>query len=185
MNHKTRLTELQRKAINYYLQGYDQRNSMLKAGYSPSTCDRPYDCFGIPRVRKEIERRQQLAAKRADLDLDWCVDILKQVAESDITDLYKIYSDGSFELDLTRLEAYPHLKKLISSLEVETYVEGRGPKAREVKRVKIRPQDRIRAIELIIRHLGLSKEKINVEGEIALVDRINQGLRRVGKDESE
>ena len=47
---------------------------------------------------------------------------------------------------------------------------------------KIGLSDQLKALELLVRHLGLSKEKQNIEltGEVALVEQLHAGRKQAG-----
>ena len=69
----------------------------------------------------------------------------------------------------------------IGEVTVETYMEGKGEEAREVKRVRVKPWSKLAALDQLMRHAGLSKDKTNA----ALLDvaaRLTAGLKRIGKD---
>jgi phage terminase small subunit len=167
-------------ALNHYMRGMTKKAAMAKAGYSKSMCTtNTAHVFDREDVLLEMERRRGLASKRSDVDMDWIIDRLKSIADANVVDLLDVYSDGSVELNLEYLT--PDLKRSIGGLNVDTVTEGRGTNARKVKRIKITSADKLRALELLIRHLGLSKEKITVEGEVSLVDRLNAGRARVAK----
>jgi len=165
-------------ALNYFMKGMTKKDAMIKAGYSKSMATTNIaHVFSRPDVKAEIERRQGLAAKRADVDLDWIVERLKSIADANITDLLDVYSNGDVEYNLRYLN--DDLRRAIGGLDITKETEGRGKNKIEMQKLKIRTSDKLRALELLLRHLGLSKEKMVVEGEVSLVERLNAGRARV------
>lgn len=167
-----------RKAIDSYLKGASKKDAMLEAGFSETTATTAHSkYFGDPEVIEEIDRRRNIAAARTDVTLEKMIAQLMEIASASVGDLIRAEPDGSISMDYTKLT--PELRKSISNITVDEITEGRGDEARKVKRIRIGALDRIRAIELIIRHLGLSKEKITVNHEGDLVERLHRGRLRV------
>lgn len=179
MPKRTGLSDKQKKALNAYLGGMSKTDAMLHAGYSESTAKTKHsDIFNAPEMVEELNRRQQIAATRADVSLDWIVDRLKSVADANLGDLLDIDEEGSATLNMSKMT--PELKRALTGYTVEEYMEGRGPGAKKVKRHKVNLADKLRALELLVRHLGLSKEKVVVEVEGDLVERLQRG-RQIAK----
>lgn len=166
------------KCIDGYLSGKSKVQAMLDAGYSPSTSQSKHSTiFGDPKVIAEIERRQKIASTRSGVSLEWIVDRLKSIADANLGDLIDIAPDGSIRMDYEKLT--PDLRRALSGVNIDEYTEGRGPDKKQVKRIKINLADKLRALELLMRHLGLSKEKIIVGVEDDLVERLQRGKNRV------
>lgn len=176
------LSQRELRTINNYMNGMTKKESMEKAGYSAWYSLKCTDkVFQRPDVAAEVERRQKLAAKRADVSLDWIIERLKSIADANVGDLLDVYSDGSAKVNMSKLT--PELRRALTNVVVDEYTEGRGEGAQKVKRVRISVADKLRALELLVKHLGLSKEKIVVEGEIDLVERLQRGRKRVGEED--
>lgn len=168
------LNAKKRKVIEGYLRGLSKKDAMLDAGYSESTAATKHsDIFGDPEVQAEIDRRQNIAAARTDITLEWVNNKLKEVAEANLGDMITIHEDGTVDFDYNKMT--PAIKQALSNFTTETYMEGRGPNAREVKRIKVGTLDKLRALELLVRFNGLSKEKVVVDLEGDLVERLQRG----------
>ena len=59
-----------------------------------------------------------------------------------------------------------------------SYTEGRGAGAREVKRIRVKLHDKLRALEALGRHLGMFNDSITVKGEVELIEKIQAGRLR-------
>ncbi len=180
------LSPKHRKVIDAYMKGMTKKAAMLEADYSVSTAaTRSNDVFGRDDVKSEILRRQNLASHRSDITLDWITNKLKAILDADIGDMLDIYSDGSAKYNFNKMT--PALRVALSKFSVDSYTEGRGAVAQEVKRMRVDFADKVKAAELLIRHLGLSKEKASLEisGEVSMVDAIQRGRARAGLSSSE
>lgn len=168
-----------RKVIDGYMKGMSKKEAMIAAGYSESMArTRANDVFGRPEIIAEMSRRQNLAAHRSDVGLDWIVERLKSIADANIGDMIDVYSDGTAKINLSKMN--DDMRRALSKFSVDSYTEGRGKNAQEVKRVRVDFSDKLKALELLVRHLGLSKEKqqIEVSGEVSLAEALQQGRDR-------
>ncbi len=178
---KRTLTNKMLKTIDNYMKGMTKQDAMIEAGYSKSVAlTRRGDIFDRPDFKAELERRQKLAAHRAGVSLDWIVERLKAIADANIGDILEIDEHGKATYNLKKLT--PELRVALTGFTSEEYSEGRGKDATQVKKNRIGLADKLRALELLMRHLGLSKEKVQVEvsGEVSLVERLNRGRARAG-----
>lgn len=173
------LNAKKKKAIEGYLKGLSKTDAMIEAGYASTTAASKHsDIFGDPEVVAEIERRQKISAARTDITLDWVNNKLKEVAEANLGDMVTIHEDGTVDFDYTKMT--PAIKQALNQFTTETYMEGRGPGAKEVKRIKVGTLDKLRALELLVRFNGLSKEKTVIEVEGDLVERLQRGRLLTG-----
>ena len=175
------LSPKRRKVIDHFMAGMNKKEAMLAAGYSKSMATtRANDVFGDPAVDGEIARRQKLAARRSDVTLDWIVERLKSIADANLGDVIDEYSDGSVGINVKKFT--PELKRALTGLNIDEYKEGRGNNAVTRQKIRINLADKLRALELLVRHLGLSKEKQSIElsGELSLVERLHRGRTRAG-----
>lgn len=171
-------------AVNQFLKGANKRDSLKYAGYSKSYADKtPGEVFDRPEVVAEIKRRQEMMAKRADVDADWVIERLKAIASANLDSIMEIQEDGSARYNLKLLT--PEMSVALGEMSVDTYSEGRGPNSRAVKRMKIKQLDKLRALEMLARTLGLFDDKMTVKGEMSIVERLNRGRHRAGKTDEE
>jgi len=173
-----------RKVIDAFMKGMNKKEAMLEAGYAMTMATtRANDVFGDKAVQAEIQRRQNLASHRSDVTMDWLVQRLKSIAAADLGDMLDVYSDGSAKINLEKLT--PDMRVAISKFSADSYTEGRGKNSQEVKRVKVDFADKLKAIEMLIRHLGFSKEKASLElsGELTLTEALHAGRQRAGLEE--
>ena len=177
------LTARRRKVIDAYMKCFNKKQAMLEAGYSESMATTSTaSVFNDPAVQTEIQRRQNLATHRSDITLDWIMKRLKDIADANVGDMIDVFSDGTARINLLKMT--PELRRAITKFSVDSYTEGRGKNAQEIKRVKVDVADKLKALELLVRHLGLSKEKVAVElsGEAGLIEQLHRGRSQAGLD---
>lgn len=164
-------------AVNKYLQGYSKKDAMVAAGYEESYgAKKPMAVFDRDDVKAEIKKRQDAYAKRADVTAEWIIERLKYIADANIGDIIEIQDDGTAKYNLKLLT--PEMAVALGEMSIDTYTEGRGPGARKVKRMKIKQLDKLRALEMLSRHVGLFNDTLHISGELSLRDRLNAGRRR-------
>lgn len=171
----------QKKAADGFLAGKTKVQAMKDAGYSDTTSETKHsDVFGHPAVADYIEKKQRLSAQKSNVTLDWITEQLKSIASANLGDMVVIDLDGSMSIDYTKLT--PDLRKALSGFVIDEIKEGRGPNARTIKRIKVQTSDKLRALDMLVRHLGLSQEKLTIDVEGDLVERLTRARRRSGVD---
>ena len=142
----------------------------IRAGFSPNGANRAGS-----RLLKEAGVAAAIAAERAAraernrVDADWVLERLKRIADANMLDFAAVQADGSAVTDMTHVtrdQAYA-----IGEMTTEEYMDGAGRGAREMKSVKLKLKDSLRALELIGKNLGMWTEKVDVNhgGAITVV----------------
>jgi phage terminase small subunit len=180
MSHPN-LTEKQQLAVDGFLAGKTKTQAMLDAGYSKKTAKFEQSLFKRPDVKAYLERRQKRLAKKFDLSQERIVAKYMQIAFGDevLARFKKVdEDDGSLYWDFTG--ATEEDLQLVQEMSTEIYQDGRGPGARKIKKFKVTAADQMRALDALARHLGMFNDKVTVQGELTLVDRILAGRKRAG-----
>ena len=133
----------------------------VRAGYSAKTAE---SCgprlLRNAQVRKEVERLQEERAKRLDLTADDVLAELVRIARVDIGEAYD--EKGR----LRPLKDIPEdVRRAIAGVEVVELFEGAGEErvqSGELKKLKL--WDKVKALELLAKHLGLLRDKVEVSG---------------------
>jgi phage terminase small subunit len=166
------LNEKQRKLVVAYLNGMSKKEAMLEAGYTDS---HSRSAFQLPQVKKEIERRQRIMSTKSGVTADWIIERLKLIAGADLADMLVIYEDGTGVPDLNKLT--PQLRAALSNVETEKFGD--------VIKMKLKLSDKLRALEMLARHLGMFNDKLEVAGELSLEERLQAGRNRTHGGEEE
>lgn len=184
MGTKDAAANMRMKAIDWYMRGYSKKQSMIKAGYSPNTASTSaISVFGRDDVVEEIDRRRKQAADKAQVDANWIVGQLKNIASANLGDLLEIDDKGGAKFDMSRMT--PELKAALGEFTSEIYMEGRGDTSIPVKKMKIKLADKLRALEMLGKYLGIFQDRVKVEVESDLINRLYAGRARVGEEEAD
>lgn len=119
--------------------------------------------LGNPNVALTVERLQRQVAERHDVTIDKVIRELALIGFSNMQDYIQTQEDGSAYVDLSNLTR-PQAAA-ISEVTSETYMDGRGEDAREVKRTKIKLADKRAALVDLGKHLGMFKEIVEHTGK--------------------
>ena len=164
------LTPREWLAIGHYFApevNYNKAEACRRAGYAfPSS--QANRVFGRPPVVAEINRRRAELAVKFDIGPADVLRELTKLAFFNLGDYGEIdATTGEFLIDLS--EVTRDQMAALGSYEIETYTKGSGEEAREVKRVRIKPPDKLGALDKLARHLGLFNDKmnVNVNGDLA------------------
>lgn len=153
------------KVINFYMKGRTKRQSMKDASYSESMArDGQYQVFNHPDVKREIRRRQDRLMRKHEIDANWLVNKLIAIVEADFTEVFEQTDHGDIRVNLTKLS--PELRTLITGFTGDR---------------KLRPTfaDKNKAIEMLAKHLGLLQETIKIEGTVDLIQKLQEGRKRI------
>ena len=167
------LAEKYRIAIVAYLKGMSKRDALTEAGYAPFT--HTEYVFEREDVKKEIARRQNSMSTKALVDSKWVVERLKSIADANLDDIIVIDEEGVGRYDLTKMTT--DLKRALCGYDTS------GEKG--VQKMHIKLSDKLRALEMLSRYLGLFDDKIQVAGELTLVERLQKGRERINAETRE
>ena len=177
------LSERHLKCIDSYMAGSSKRDALRAGGFSDGTT--VGKVFDRPDVKAEIARRQAAAREEGKVTQDWVIEnhVAAVNAPKILAKFLKTTSDGKLDWDFTG--ATQEEKTLIDSVTTETYMEGRGEKKKPVKRFKVRIPSRLAHLDSISRIMGFNKDSLEHRGEMSLVERLQQGRRRVKRTPEE
>ena len=170
------LDQRQLLAVDRYMEGASKADAMRLAGLSEGYATKHQgDFFDQPLIAAEVERRQRSARRRYELEEDWVVQRLMRIANSGevLARFKKVQPDGLLAWDFTG--ATEDELAAISELTVTTRRDSQGD---EVVKVKVGSTDPKGALDSLCRRLGLFEDRVRLEGELSLVDRISRGRDR-------
>ena len=111
----------------------------------------------IVELTEEKLATEKLARERAQVKLDLTAErILGELARigfANMQDYLSVDKDGNPRLDYARISR--DQASAIQEITIDEYKEGRGPGARDIKRVRIKLAEKRPALEALGRHLGL------------------------------
>ena len=151
------LSDKRKAFVREYLIDLNATQAAIRAGYSPKTAKLTgHRLLTDDNVQAAIEKGRRKAEKRAEVTLDDILAEYKRIAFSGMSKFIRINAQGEPVVDLSKCT--PEDLDLLAETTIEDFTDGRGDDAREVRRVKIKPLDRLKALETLGKHLGLGEK---------------------------
>ena len=150
------LTAKQQRFVDEFLVDLNASQAAIRAGYSRKTAAQiGHENLKKPEVAAAIASRQQALQAKLEVTQERVIAELAKIGFANMADYMRAGPGGDPYLDfsaLTRDQA-----AALQEVTTDTYVEGGGEEAREVKRVKFKLADKRAALVELGRHLGLFK----------------------------
>jgi hypothetical protein len=122
----------------------------------------------IVKVRKLIDKLESERASRLGIKLDRILEEISRLAFSNVADFYRIDEDRMFRLDLSKVTR--DLSACLQEIKVDT-TGGFGDGERKVVlRTTVKLADKLKALDMLMRHLGAYNDKVRLEGLESLPD---------------
>lgn len=158
------LNDKQAAFVREYLLSGNATQAAVRAGYSASTAKQQGSrLLTNADVQAAIAKGRVKVIERAEAKFDLTLDRLlaeyQRIAMTGMSRFTHIDPDGTPRIDLS--DCTPEDLDLLAEVTVEEFTTGRGEDAREVRRVKIKPLDRLNAMEKLGKHLGMADKAGN------------------------
>lgn len=173
------ISRLHLRVVDEYMKDFSKSAALERAGYENPVASRRI--FDRPEVEAEIQRRQAKLSKKLNIDAESVLQEIAKIAFGTVGKFIRVNADGLPFWDFSG--ATEDDLALIGELTTDEYAEGRGEGAALVKKFKIKPLDKQKALEMLARHLGLFDDKVTVQGELSIVERLNKGRERLRQPE--
>ncbi len=148
------LTKKQKQFIEEYLVDLNATQAAIRAGYSTDTAGSiGNENLKKPEIRTRIERAMAERSKRTGVNANRVIEELAKIAFINAADVINP------ETATIKEDASPEDTAAIQSVKVKTF--GEDGLEREIKMA-----DKIKALELLGKHLGMFKDKIEVSGTL-------------------
>lgn len=146
------MTKKQKRFIEEYLIDLNATQAAIRAGYSPDTA-KAIGCENLtkPDIRAYIDRAMAERSKRTGVNADRVVQELAKIAFVNATEVIDPKTATVKE------DALPEDTAAIQSVKVKTF--GEDGLEREIKMA-----DKLKALEMLGRHLGMFKDKLELSG---------------------
>lgn len=146
----------QKLFVQEYLKDLNQGQAAARAGYKGKNIDQVASrLMQKPHIKAAIDEAMAARAKRTEITVDR---VLKELARVGFVDIAKAYDTRGNLLPVAEMPA--SVRRAVSSIKVFEEFEGFGEdrvKVGEVRELKI--FDKIKALELIGKHLGMFIER--------------------------
>ena len=168
------MTKKQKRFVEEYLIDLNATQAAIRAGYSPDTAGSiGSENLKKPEIRVRIEKAMAERSKRTGINQDRIIEELAKIALLNPKNLI------NFEEATVKEEATEEDLAAISSIRVKCFPtkDGEGIE-REVKMY-----DKAKALELLGRHLGMFKDKVEVSGLEEEKKKLDDILQQIRGDE--
>lgn len=161
MSSTKTLTAKQQAFVAHYLVTLNATEAAKAAGYSEKTAAvMAAENLIKPNIQKAIQDAQAKRAEKLEVDAEWVLKRLIDSVEADLDDLFN--ADGGIRPIGQWPDAFR--KGLVAGIEVDEIRGAEGEVIGYTKKIKL--SDRLRRLELIGKHIGMWKDKVEVTGEV-------------------
>lgn len=148
------MTKKQKLFVEEYLIDLNATQAAIRAGYSPDTAKEiGFENLTKPNIRACIDREMAERSKRTGVNADRVVQELAKIAFVNAVDVIDP------ETATVKEDALPEDTAAIQSVKVKTF--GDDGLEREIKMA-----DKLKALELLGKHMGMFKDKVELSGTL-------------------
>ncbi|HQK27159.1 MAG TPA: terminase small subunit [Smithellaceae bacterium] len=164
------ITDRMKKFVDEYLIDFNATQAAIRAGYSPDTAnEQGSQLLARPDIRELVAEGQKAIAERTQTFQDNAVDELKIVGFSDLADFLTVKEGGIVEqksFDQLTKEQTKCIKKIKQT--VRTSHSSDGTILHQTATLEVELYDKLKALELLGRHLGMFNDTLRLEGALPL-----------------
>ena len=160
------MTVKRHRFVAEYLVDLNATQAAIRAGYAKKGAkDQAYQLMQLPEVAQAIEAAMGERNKRLQVDADYVLQRLTEIDQLDLADIFGL--DGK----LMPIRQWPLIwRQMVKEVDMKTG--------------KVKFHDKLRALELIGKHVNVNafREQVNHTGEINFTDMTDEELeRRIAK----
>lgn len=171
------MTAKQKRFIEEYLVDLNATQAAIRAGYSPATAsEQGARMLGNVNIKGEIDRQLAERSKRTGISADRVIREMAKIAFANISDVVDL-TTGQARTDAARddLAAVQQIKVRRSETEAGVAIE-----------TDVRLADKLKAAELLGKHLGMFRDRLEVSGGLATAQaKLDDLLKQVQGGEPE
>ena len=152
-----KLNQKQARFVQEYMVDLNATQAAIRAGYSERTAySQGQRLLKHVEVQAQLQKAMKKRAERTEITQDMVVKELAKIGFANLGDFMRVTSGGEPYYDLSDMT--PEKSAALSEVTVEDFTEGRGPDARDVRRIKLRLCDKRAALVDLGKHLGMFRE---------------------------
>lgn len=172
------LTDKQRLFCDEYLIDLNATQAAIRAGYSERTAAaQAARLLTNVKVQEYVQQRQRDRVERTEITQDRVLRELAIIAFSNAADYAAVVEkqetfrceDGT-EIGLFDDDGNPVMYRTVEPVLTQNLTENQKRALAVIKKgrdgFEVKPYDKIRALELLGKHIGMFKEKVEVSGEV-------------------
>lgn len=166
------LTPQQKKYVREYLFDLSVTKAAIRAGYSIKTAAFSGSrLMGDPRVKEAIKEAQTELGDKTGITPERILQEYAKIAFANIKDYMSQNEDGETVVDLEAIS------RDAAAAITEINVENTRTKSGVIKKIKVKPADKIAALTQLGKHLGMFKEQIEHSGTLTLEELVVESLK--------
>lgn len=159
------LTNRQALFVQEYLKDFNATQAAIRAGYAKKSANREGPkLLSNPVIAAGVAKAQEQVKKKFEITIDEIAAEMKNLGFANMQDYMSIGPDGDPVLDwskLTREQA-----AALAEVTVEDFKDGRGKKARDVRKVRFKLADKRQSLIDLARLCGLLTDKVEHSGSL-------------------
>jgi phage terminase small subunit len=173
-----KLTAKQQRFCDEYLIDLNATQAAIRAGYSEKTaCEQGARLLANVKIQKYLQKRKTDRIERTEITQDMVLCELANIAFSNATDYAAVVEkDATIQCEngalmpLYDAEGNPVKYRTVEPVLTADLTEKQKRALSVIKKgrdgFEIKPYDKIRALELLGKHLGMFTEKVELTGEV-------------------
>lgn len=173
-----KLTPKQQRFADEYIVDLNGKQAAIRAGYSEKTAEAQASrLLSNAKVQCYIQKRKQDRVERTEITQDMVLYELASIAFSNAADYAKvvekeatIQTDEGEEIQLYDKDGNPVMYRTVEPVLTSELTEKQKRALSVIKKgrdgFEIKPYDKLRALELLGKHIGMFQERVEVTGEV-------------------
>ena len=176
---RDKLTAKQRRFVDEYLVDFNVTQAAIRAGYSKRSAHvTGAETLRNPKVAAEIARRQRDLQVRTEVSQDRVVRELMRIAFADMADYaqvqpYAVVNEDGIEV----------VKQVVTFTKTSALTDDQRAAIAAIKQtssgIEVKLCDKLKALELLGRHIGMFNDKLEVKGAIDIASVLAEARGRV------
>lgn len=152
-----KLTPKQKLFCDEYLIDLNVTQAAIRSGYKAKYADsQAYKLLEKPEIKSYIDERMKDREKRTEITQDVVLEELRRIALAKPTDFFEVEDMGQYKrVNIIATKDIPD-DKVGAIASIKQGANG----------IEVKLHDRLKALELLGRHLGVFKDKVEVSGNI-------------------
>lgn len=161
-----KLTAKQMRFVDEYMIDFNATQAAIRAGYKAKTAHViGAENLRKPKIAEEIARRQKDLQRRTEVTQERVVKELARVAFADATDYVQVETRTVEKNDGTELSYQTVMLTETAELSADQRAAIAGIK-QGTNGVEVKLHDKIKALELLGRHIGMFNDKLEVKATV-------------------
>ena len=173
-----KLTPKQQRFADEYLVDLNGKQAAIRAGYSEKTAEAQASrLLSNAKVQHYIQKRKQDRVERTEITQDMVLYELASIAFSNAADYAKvvekeatIQTDDGEEIQIFDKDGNPVMYRTVEPVLTSELTEKQKRALSVIKKgrdgFEIKPYDKLRALELLGKHIGMFQDRVEVTGEV-------------------